>query len=208
MRIWQSRLTLKLSVMFIIALLSLWVNVSAQVVEQQTTVIVSGLLDALVITNPVVLDIRCGEWTTSLDREIRLNLLKRGIEIREINIGLLSDESGSLSKAADEIDSGIKLLETLKLQRADLLELSMEQTIETGEKRSIFSYARYNAPVYRFELKQVTLPEQRLVELKEYKLTGKPEIENPGSLLAMKWYEPIIASAILGSLVLMLWTLK
>jgi len=63
-------------------------------------------------------------------------------------------------------------------------------------------------PVYHFVLKQITLPEQQLIALQEYKLNGTPEIENPGSLLAMKWYEPILASAVLGSLIYMLWTLK
>jgi hypothetical protein len=52
------------------------------------------------------------------------------------------------------------------------------------------------------------LPEQRLIAIKEHNLIGKAEPEYPGSLLTLKWYEPIIASAILGSLVYMLWTIK
>lgn len=198
----------RISIILCLLALCGWLHVYAQDTGQKTQMIVSGLLDSLKIDTPVILDIRCGEWTPALERDIRLNLLSKGIDVRESNINLLTDNSENLSRDTAEQDSGSKLLEVLKLPKAELLELTMEQTIETGEKRNFISYARFNAPVYRFELRQVSLPDQRLLALKEYKVTGKQEIENPGSLLAMKWYEPIIASAILGSLVMMLWTLK
>lgn len=178
--------------------------------EQSTPAILADLCDSLEFTNPVFLDIRCGEWTPVLEREIRKKLLSRQVDLRELNIGLIKDNNDFLPLAM-ETDWGVNgemLLQMLQLSKADLLELSMEQSVEKGEKRRLFSYARYQTPVYRFVLKQIELPGQKLVSIKEYKLDGKPEIENPGSLLAMKWYEPILASAILGSLVYMLWTLK
>jgi len=184
------------------------VDVQALNMPQKTPEIVSGLVDSLVFTNPVIVDIRCGEWTPALERDLRQKLLALGIDLRETNIGLVKDNSDTMPFETEDASSGTQILKKLNLPKADLLELSLEQTIETGEKRNFFSYARYSAPVYRFELKQIALPEQKLIALREYKLIGNPEIENPGSLLAMKWYEPIIASAILGSLILMLWTLK
>jgi hypothetical protein len=177
-------------------------------IAQKTPEIISGLVDSLVFDKPVIVDIRCGEWTPALERDLRQKLLALGIDLRETNIGLVKDNIDTSPEDTEDTGSGSQILKKLNLQKADLLELSLEQTIETGEKRNFFSYARYSAPVYRFELKQIALPEQKLIALREYQLTGNPEIENPGSLLAMKWYEPIIASAILGSLVLMLWTLK
>ncbi len=179
-------------------------------IEQMTPAILTVLCDSLEFTNPVFLDIRCGEWTPVLEREIRKKLLSHQVDLRETNIGVgvLNNDNLPLAMESDWGVNGEMLLQMLKLNKADLLELSMEQSVEKGEKRKLFSYARYQTPVYRFVLKQITLPEQKLVAIKEYKLDGKPEIENPGSLLAMKWYEPILASAILGSLVYMLWTLK
>jgi hypothetical protein len=199
----------RLSLWLVIALMiTLCLPLQGLDIEQNAAVVVSGLVDSLLISNPVVLDIRCGEWTPALEREMRVSLLSKGIDLREANIVLVKENADTLSTDAEDIYAGKQLLESLNLQRADLLELSLEQTIETGEKRSFFSYARYNTPSYRFELKQIALPEQRLIAMREFKLSGNPEIENPGSLLAMKWYEPIIACAVLGSMVLMLWTLK
>jgi hypothetical protein len=184
------------------------INVQAINLEQKTPEIVSQLVDSLTITNPVILDIRCGEWTPSLEREMRLRLLAIGVDLRETNIVMVKNSADTLQVESVDAYSGKLLLEALNLQKADILELNLEQTIETGEKRNFFSYARYNTPMYRFELKQIALPEQKLVAMKEFKVNGSPELENPGSLLAMKWYEPIIACAVLGSMVLMLWTLK
>jgi hypothetical protein len=47
-----------------------------------------------------------------------------------------------------------------------------------------------------------------LLALREYRLSGDMELENPGSIIALKWYEPIVATALIGSLLIMLWTLK
>jgi hypothetical protein len=172
--------------------------------------VVAELIDSLQFTHPVVVDVNCGEWTPALERELRKQLLQAGVDVREISLGLLKDSSEYLPLAM-ESDFGVNgemLLQMLKLPQADYLELTLEQSVETGEKRNILSYSRYRMPVYRFVLKQIAMPEQRLQALQEYKLNGEPEVENPGSLLAMKWYEPILAGAILGSLIYMLWTLK
>lgn len=171
---------------------------------------VAELVDSLQFTHPVVLDIRCGEWTPAMERELRKMLLERKVDVREISFGLLKDSNEYLPLAM-ESDFGVNgdmLLKMLKLPQADYLELTLEQSVVTGEKRNFLSYSRYRMPVYTFVLKQIALPEQRLTAFSEYKLKGEPEVENPGSLLAMKWYEPILAGAILGSLVYMLWTLK
>lgn len=205
----HARHKLAIVILFLAVMLFI-VNIQALNKEQEVPAIVSGLVDSLVFTNPVILDIRCGEWTPAMELELRKKLLSQQVDVREISFGMIKDSNEYLPMAM-ESDFGVNgamLLQMLKLPQADYLELTLVQSVETGEKRNVFSYARYSAPVYRFELKQISLPEQRLVVLRDYKLTGSPEIENPGSLIAMKWYEPIIASAILGSLVLMLWTLK
>jgi hypothetical protein len=178
--------------------------------EQTAPQVISALSDSLNLDQPVLLDIRCGEWTSALELELRRQLLLHKIDIRETNAGLLS-EAGNLlipDPAAVTELNGEKLLQSLDLTSADLLELTMEQSFDTGEKRNLISYSKYRQPVYRFTLKQIELPGQRLVAMREYRLSGSPEVENPGSLLAMKWYEPILTGAILGSLVYALWSLK
>lgn len=172
--------------------------------------IASALIDSLKLDSPVILDIRCGEWTSVIEQQLRRQLLLRGIDVRETNIMLVKDNNDMLSLAM-ESDFGVNgrmLLQMLNLTTADILEVSLEQSLVTQEKRGFLSYMRYNATAYRFSLKQISLPEQRLLAIKEYNQTGKAEPEYPGSLLTLKWYEPIIASAILGSLVYMLWTIK
>jgi len=178
--------------------------------EEKAPEVLMALTDSLDFDSPVILDIRCGEWTPAMDRELRKILLDRKTDLREISFGLIKDGNDYLPLAM-ESDFGINgamLLQMLKLERAEYLEISLEQSLVTGEKRNLISYSRYRMPVYNFVLKQISLPEQQLLSIKEYKLNGTPEVENPGSLLAMKWYEPILASAVLGSLIYMLWTLK
>lgn len=178
--------------------------------EQEVPGLLAQLTDSLVVTDPVILDIRCGEWTPLLERELRKTLLQRQADVREVSFGLLKDSQEFLPLAM-ETDYGLDgtaLLQMFKLAKADYLELTLEQSVETGEKRNLFSYSRYSRPVYRFVLKQISLPEQKLTALREYRIYGETELENPGSLLAMKWYEPIVAGAVLGSLIYMLWTLK
>lgn len=184
--------------------------VSAADQEQKAAEVAAALTDTLVFSSPVVLDVRCGEWTLAIERELRKILLDKNIDIREINFGLIKDGNDYLPMAM-ESDFGINgsmLLRMLNLQNAEYLEVNLEQSLERGEKRNLISYARYSMPVYRFVLKQIALPDQQLLSLSEFKLNGTPEVENPGSLLAMKWYEPVLASAVLGSLIYMLWTLK
>jgi len=178
--------------------------------ENKSAEIATSLTDSLVLQQPVILDIRCGEWTSYLEREMSKALLARKVDLRETNIMLIKDNNDMLPIAM-ESDFGVNgkiLLEMLKLRNADLLEVSLEQSIETGEKKTFFSYTRYNIPVYRFTLKQIALPEQKIVFIKETKESGTVEPDNPSSLLAAKWYEPVIASAILGSLIYLLWTVK
>lgn len=178
--------------------------------EEKAPEVLAALTDSLDFYGPVILDIRCGEWTNALQRELRKILLQEKIDIRETDIMLLKDNNDWLPIAM-ESDFGVNgkmLLQMLNLDKAYILEMDLEQSVETGEKRNFISYSRYSMPVYRFVLKQISLPEQQLLSIKEYKLNGSPEVENPGSLLAMKWYEPILASAVLGSLIYMLWTLK
>jgi hypothetical protein len=178
--------------------------------EQEAPNIIPALLDSLTFAAPALMDVRCGEWSPALDRELRKVLLERGVDVRETSLSLLEDNSAMLTpeqEPSNPVNSDL-LLQELKLAQAELLELTLEQSVETFEKRSFISYARYKRPVNRFILKQISLPGQKLVAMREYKLTGDPEIENPGSLLAMKWYEPILAGAILSSLVYALWTIK
>ncbi|MFO7659855.1 MAG: hypothetical protein R6V77_02980, partial [Candidatus Cloacimonadaceae bacterium] len=178
--------------------------------EEKAPEVLAVLTDSLDFYSPVILDIRCGEWTNALQRELRKILLQEQIDVRETDIMLLKDNNDWLPIAM-ESDFGVNgkmLLQMLNLDKAYILEMDLEQSVETGEKRNFISYSRYSMPVYRFVMKQISLPEQQLLSIQEYKLNGTPEVENPGSLLAMKWYEPILASAVLGSLIYMLWTLK
>lgn len=203
------RLSLFLTALLLLSLVSLSALERLQP-EQEVPGLLAQLIDSLVISDPVILDIRCGEWTPILERELRKTLLQRQADVREVSFGLLKDSQEFLPLAM-ETDYGLDgtaLLQMFKLTRADYLELTLEQSVETGEKRNLFSYSRYSRPVYRFVLKQISLPEQKLTALREYRIYGETELENPGSLLAMKWYEPIVAGAVLGSLIYMLWTIK
>lgn len=177
---------------------------------ETAAVIATQLCDSLSLNHPVVLDIRCGEWTPNLELAIRRALLSRQVDIREIGIDSLygADEATQPDSSNLALSRGIQLLSALSLQRYDILEITLEQTYATGESRNLISYSHYQKPVYRFILKQITLPEQRLLTVREYSLNGEMELDNPGSILALKWYEPLVATALISALLIMLWTLK
>jgi hypothetical protein len=178
--------------------------------NEQLPILINALCANLVFTQPVVLDIRCGEWTSDLEIAMRQYLLSRQVDVRENGFGMAyQDTADSLqTDNADSFNEAGLLLTRLGLAQAQLLQLNLEQSFETKEQRKLFAYSRYQIPLYRFVLKQISLPEQRLTAQNEYLLPGNPELENPGSMLAMKWYEPVVATALLCSLLIMLWTLK
>ena len=167
--------------------------------------IVSALCDSLQVSAPVFLDIKCGEWSSVLENEFRQKLLSKKADIRELDI-LTEKETGSLLPTEQ---AGLnQILAKLGLEQAEVLEVSLEQAFVSSEKKGIFSYVRYRTPIYIFRLKQVALPEQKLISISQNRFEGESELENTGSLLALKWYEPLVAGATLASLVYMLWTIK
>ncbi len=195
-----------------ILFLFLWLSTPCSGVSniQDTAYIASQLCDSLRISKPVILDIRCGEWTPGLELELRRILLRNKTDLREIDFDKYYDINQESD--GDSLDSTAytpkAMLQSLGLPAAELLEITLEQTYETGEKRNILSYSRYQVPVYRFVLKHISMPEQRLLSMQEFCIKGSVEMENPGSILALKWYEPIVATAMIGALLIMLWTLK
>lgn len=177
---------------------------------QKVTEIIAALTDSLNLSEPVIPDVHCGEWTPDFERELRKVLLQKGADVRESSLQLL--EQNDILLPEDSLNQQIVksdlLLARLQLQQASLLEITLEQSEETFEQRNFISYKRFKRPIYRFVLKQIELPEQKLIALREYNLSGQPEMESPGSVLAMKWYEPLVACAIVGSLIYALWTIK
>ena len=78
----------------------------AQEIDKITPEIVTNLVDSLSLTNPVILDIRCGEWSSSLDKGIRYALLAKGVDLREANIALFNENTDNTTKDKDDYNPG------------------------------------------------------------------------------------------------------
>jgi len=204
---WQTKTSLSLLIFCLAALSWLPGLLSANNFDQKAPEVARALLDSLNLTAPVILDIRCREWTSTLEKEIRSQLLKRQADIREPLVADQMAGNNPDSLASLSLQTGTALLDALSLRQAVLLQVDMEQNLINKDKRRPFSYQRYRIPVYDFYLKQVLLPGQQLLNTRSYRISDPAEPEQPGSILSMKWYEPLVATAVVASLVIMLWTL-
>jgi hypothetical protein len=157
------------------------------------------------LDEPIFLDIRAGEWTSLMENEIRTQLLAKDADIREQLPELHSPTSDSESV---DIAQTKAILENYQTDTAFLYQISLDIEWRVIEHKKIFAYRIQRAPTYSFTIKKILLPENRLLALDTYKYSGNaPEALN-SSEIRLKWFDPIIASLAIGSLIYLLWTIE
>ncbi|HOH47204.1 MAG TPA: hypothetical protein PLX59_05135 [Candidatus Cloacimonadota bacterium] len=161
----------------------------------------AGLIE---IGQPLFLELRAGEWTSSLEAALRSELLLRGADLREntdahSSVFFLEEQEGLQA-------SLVSRLESYGLDSASLVQVNMEIGWETVEHKGFLSYRRERHPVYNFTVKQISLPEARLTMIRS--LVFQRSSDRTGELLGsrLRWFEPVVASLGLASIVYLLWT--
>jgi hypothetical protein len=154
---------------------------------------ISELID---ISSPLLLDIQAGDLSTQLDYLIRHKLLLKGADIRELPEGedILPDSLG----VGEPVN--------FALQRSRLVRITLDLGSTVIERKSFLSYHSDRYPLYTFQIRQIALPDNRLLQIDSLSFTdtqSKPESRATGDV---KWFEPVIASAVVVSLVYLLWT--
>ncbi|MCB5263145.1 MAG: hypothetical protein M0Q16_10555 [Candidatus Cloacimonetes bacterium] len=149
---------------------------------------------------PVFLDIRCGEWTPALSQSLSQELLTKQADLREIRTHAVYEEGAAL------LESG--LLANYGLTEANLVQVELNLKWQMIEHKSFFSYRTERRPIYSFVVKQLKLPQHQLMEVDTYDFSSGGSRDSNISAPRLSWFEPLIASTALASIIFLLWTIE
>ncbi len=188
----------------LLAVLLLCVSLSGMQQRQEIEALAVQLAGLIDIGQPLFLELRTGEWTSSLETALRSELLLRGADLRESttahsSVFFLEEQEGIQA-------SLITRLQSYGLETASLVQINMEIGWETVEHKGFLSYRRERHPVYNFTVKQISLPDARLTMIRS--LVFQRSSDRSAEFLSsrLRWFEPVVASLGLASMVFLLWT--
>ena len=164
-------------------------------------VISARIAELVTMDEPVLLDIRAGDLTSELDLRLRQLLLEKGADIRE----LPGIEPEDWASAASDTTAGGSL-NFLGLRQANILQVSLELGSATVESKSFLSYRSERFPLYNFQIRQIQLPGLRLRSIHNLSFIDQNRKEENSALRSIKWFEPVLASTVLASIIYLLWT--
>lgn len=151
---------------------------------------------------PIFLDLRTGEWTTSLNQSLAQILLTRGADLRDNPNSLQNPEF-----AMDTTEEGFKQinLKEYSITSAVLVQVNLNVKWQERVEKNFFSYRSTRHPIYSFETKQIHLPDQRLIKVSSYDFSRADSPEREDSRLRLRWFEPLVAATAIGSMIFLLW---
>lgn len=162
--------------------------------------VATRLLPLIDTSQPVILDIRCGEWSNALFHSLSLQLLERGADLRDFPPDIW-DESQGQEQINDHLrEYGIK--------NANLVSLELNLQWKTIEHQSFFSYRSERKPEYVFQLKQTRLPQRQLSQIDSISFSPAESRDTSLSAPRLRWFEPIFAATALASIIFLLWTIE
>lgn len=172
---------------------------------------VSAEIAALIDTDlPIFLEVRAGEWTSALTNGIKRLLLQKGADVRERRVQdhlpAASIEDESLISSAQEPDPDLIDLAPYLLKSASLVLVELDLQWEVVEHKGFLSYRSERKPLYAFNVKQVLLPQQKLQKVSTYKHHPVIEPSSAYSSTGIRWFEPMLVTAALASIIYLLWT--
>lgn len=184
----------------VILLLACALFVWAEQLQKEADLIAVGIAGYIDTKMPVFLDLRCGEWTPALSQSLSQELLSKDTDLREIRSHEVFDENGRMPEAALLADYGIL--------EATLVQVELNLKWQMIEHISFFSYRTERRPIYSFVIKQMKLPTHQLIEVSSYDFSPKVSRDSSISAPRLRWFEPLIASTALASIIFLLWTIE
>ena len=94
------------------------------------------------------------------------------------------------------------------INSAILISVDLNLKWQVVERKSFLSYRSERIPVYSFITKQIQLPEYRLLSIDHYDFAPQDNIDSSISAPRLKWFEPLIASTAVASIIFLLWTIE
>lgn len=174
----------------------LWAEKMHEEADRIAQEIVSGLSSE----HALVLDIRCGEWTPALSQSLRQLLIDRSFDVREIR----SQDLLNLSEMHEEAFD----MKSIGIESAVLVNVELNLKWQMLEHRRFLSYRTERVPVLSFIVKQIKLPEQRLLQIDSYDFVQAGSRDSSMSSMRLRWFEPLIVSSAVASIIFLLWTIE
>ncbi|MDP3113747.1 MAG: hypothetical protein Q8M98_03125 [Candidatus Cloacimonadaceae bacterium] len=156
------------------------------------------------LREPMFLEVRAGEWSSALETNIRRILLEKGADVRESGANIHLPALTSTTDRPEEQQSID--LKPFYLSSASLVQVQMELQWQTVERKNFLSYRNERKPLYVFNIRQISLPSFRLQKISTYSIRPKFSPESEYSVSGIKWFEPMLATAALASIIYLLWT--
>jgi hypothetical protein len=164
--------------------------------------IAAAIAEEIQTGEPIFLDLRTGEWTASLTQNLSKILLAREADLRDNPNSLQNPEF-----AMEITEEGYKQinLKDYGINAAVLVQVNLNVKWQERIEKNFFSYRSTRHPIYSFETKQIHLPEQRLIKISAYDFSRTDSPEKEVSRLRLRWFEPLVATTAIGSMIFLLW---
>ncbi|MCB5253959.1 MAG: hypothetical protein LHW51_13430 [Candidatus Cloacimonetes bacterium] len=168
--------------------------------DDELETIASDIAEVIALDQALFLDLRCGEFTPALSQNLSQLLLERGADIRHsATHSFYTDfDTESESISLDEYD----------LQQALLVQVQMNIKWVTKEHKSFFSYRTQRKAVHSFEVKQIQLPARKLIDIDSFDYEQSDDAQSTLSAPHLRWFEPLIATTAIASIIFLLWTIE
>ncbi len=187
----------------LLALLCLPLGAEAAFDNAEPEFISERIVELIDVSHPLILDIQAGDLTPRLDFLIRGLLLAQGADLRE------TDPRDGLAWAVSAGDSLTAAnLGPFAAQNLTLVSVGLDLGGTTVESKSFLSYRSERYPLYTFLVKQIRLPGYKLLSIGELSFTDRERKTSGPSLSSLKWFEPVLASTALASLIYLLWAIE
>ena len=152
---------------------------------------------------PIFIEIRAGQYSSVLANEVKKQLLAKGSDLREAEPDYFSAAQDSLNEHAFSQAGALK---RLGLKQARLVLVEMELDWKTVEERGFLSYSSTRIPLYLFNIKQIALPSGQLLKLDSFSQQAKTGTDGQKAAKGIAWFEPMLITAALASIIYLLWT--
>lgn len=156
------------------------------------------IVDLVDAGEPILLDVQAGDLTSELDYKVRQLLLEKGADLREIDPAVMD---GFVTTERDTCENSSHFLVS-----ANLVRISMELGGVTIEEKGFLTYHSERYPLYTFQIRQIALPAHSLRKIDSLSFVDKDPNAKSQPLTTIKWFEPVLASTALASIIYLLWT--
>ncbi|MCB5270984.1 MAG: hypothetical protein LHW56_03980 [Candidatus Cloacimonetes bacterium] len=172
----------------------------AEQLDDELRAVALDIAAAISLDQPLFLDLRCGEFSPALSRNLSQLLLKRDADIRQSTAHSFYTEFDPESESIS--------LDEYGLQQALLVQVQMNIKWVTKEHKSFLSYRTERKAVHSFEVKQVQLPGRQLIAIDSFDYLQPNSAESTMSAPHLRWFEPLIATTAIASIIFLLWTIE